>query len=412
MASQAALRDLFLKQHPHVRFGLGEWREYKEGIWEIVSELDVRNRVQTVVQSRNRLSNGLVTSVTELLRQRTHIADRLFDYNPHVLIFNNCCLDLTNYSVTPHTPEHYATQKLKFDYDPEAKSEAWTAAVESFPYIDVLQRFAGLALTTETKHEVALWLHGPPGGGKSTFIVGLEAMLGHRVCVLGLDDLSRSNFALSQIPGKTLAVSTEQPATFVKCAHKLNSLISGESIIIEEKFRPRFTIQPKVKILWAMNELPVIPSGAGAGLFRRVYPIYWPAIPESERRPEMKDEIARSGMAIVNWSLEGLKRLQKAKQFVIPAELITARDTYRELGDVTLAFIDECCEQEMTGEIDSTSLYDSYTKWCSRSGHHPLAINRFSSDLERLGFAKTRTKTGRYWQNLTLKSGPDNVVTH
>lgn len=411
MASQSTLRDLFLKQHPHVRFGLGEWREYKDGIWGVISELDVKNRVQTIAQSRIRLSSGIVTSIAELLKQRTHIPDQLFDFNPNILVFNNCCLDLTDYSVRPHAPEHYVTQKLQFDYDPEAQSEAWTEAVQSFPYVDVLQRFAGLALTTETKYEVALWLHGPPGGGKSTFIIGLESMLGHRVCVLGLDDLSRSNFALSQIPGKTLAVSTEQPAMFVKSAHKLNSLISGESIIIEEKFRPRFTIQPKAKYLWAMNELPIIPSGAGAGLFRRIFPIYWPAIAESDRKPEMKDEIARSGMAIVNWALEGLKRLQAARHFYIPPELVAARDAYREQGDVTLAFISECCEQE-AGEIDSSALYERYTKWCSQNGHHPLAINRFSTDLERLGFAKTRTKAGRYWQNLTLKSDLDNVVVH
>lgn len=408
MASQAALRDLFLKHHPNVRFGLGEWREYSEGIWGTVHELDVKNRVQTIVQGRTRLSSGVVSSVTELLKQRTLVPDQLFDYNPHILIFNNCCLDLLTYTVVPHSPIHYATQKLTFDYDPEAKSEAWIEAAQSFPYADVLQRFAGLALTTETKYEVALWLHGPPGGGKSTFIVGLESMLGHRVCVLGLDDLSRSNFALSQIPGKTLAVSTEQPAMFVRCAHKLNTLISGESIVIEEKFHPRFTIQPKAKFLWAMNDLPVIPSGAGAGLFRRIYPIYWPAL--TEQKPSIKDEIAKSGMAIVNWSLEGLKRLQAEGSFRIPPELVVARDAYREQGDVTYTFIAECCDRE--GEVNSVPLYDTYTKWCEQNGHRPLASNRFSTDLERLGFAKTRTNTGRYWQNLTLKSISDPETVH
>jgi putative DNA primase/helicase len=412
MASQAALRDAFLKKHPHVRFGLGEWREYKDGIWQAINELDVKNRIQTIVQSSNgtRLSSGIVTSIAELLKQRTHLPDRIFDYNPNILVFNNSCLDLLTYTAIPHSPEHYATQKLKFDYDPEARSEAWDAAAESFPHVDVLQRFAGLALTTETKYEVALWLHGPPGGGKSTFIAGIESMLGHRACVLGLDDLSRSNFALSQIPGKTLAISTEQPAIFVKCAHKLNSLISGESVVIEEKFQPRYTIQPRVKILWAMNELPVIPSGAGAGLFRRIYPILWPAIPETERKPEIKDEIMRSGMAIVNWSLEGLKRLQEAQRFDIPAELAGARDAYREQGDVTFSFVSDCCDEG--DEIESAVLYENYSTWCVKNGHHPLAANRFAVDLERLGFSRARKKTGQYWKNLTLKFDSDDSAVH
>src|ERR1700738_163076 len=412
MASQTALRDVFLGKHPYIKFGLGQWREYKDGIWEEVPELSVKNMVQTIVQASptTRMSSGVVTSITELLKQRTALPDRIFDFNPNILVFNNCCLDLTTYLSVAHAPSYYATQKLKFDYDPEAQSVAWDKAVTSFPCVDVLQRFAGLALPTETKYEVALWLHGPPGGGKSTFIIGLETMLGHRACVLGLDDLSRSNFALSQIPGKTLAVSTEQPAIFVKCAHKLNSLISGESITIEEKFMPRYTIQPKLKILWAMNELPVIPSGAGAGLFRRVYPIYWPAIPELERKPEMKDEIAHSGMAIVNWGLEGLKRLQAANRFEIPVELSQARDTYREMGDVTLTFITECCDHD--GETGSDDLYRRYSDWCDQNGHHALASNRFSVDLERLGFTRRRKNTGQYWPGLTLKVTLDNAVVH
>jgi putative DNA primase/helicase len=411
VASQSGLMDVFLKKHPYIRYGLGRWREYTTGAWPAVDDLYVKNCIQNVIRGASvKLSSSLVNSLADLLKQRTYIPTQLFDFNPNILTFSNCCLDLITFRPVTHSPEYYSTIKLDFDYDPTATSAAWNRAVKSFPFPDVLQEFAGLALTTETKYEVALWLYGPAGGGKSTFIVGLEAAVGPRACVLGLDEIDKSDFALAQIPGKTLAVSTEQPSQFVKCSSKLNKLISGESTNINQKFVPQFSILPKVKILWAMNELPTVPSGAGAGLFRRVFPVYWPAIPEGSREPDLKDEIARSGMAVTNWALEGLKRLKARNRFDFPEAMLVARNAYKEQSDNTLSFMDDCCDLEANAEVSSSTLYEEYTKWCVKNGHRPLASNRFAADLERLGHQKTRRSVGVFWLNLTLKLAfPDQL---
>lgn len=402
--SQAALRDNFLKKHPYIRYGLGEWRQYDGGVWESLPELVVKNHIQTIVQrSSTRLSNGVVTSISELVKQRTYIPDRLFDAKPHVLTFKDCCLDLTDYTITPHCPDHYSTTKMQFDYDPDARSPAWEKAAEGFPYREFLQDFSGLALTTETKYEIAVWLHGPPGGGKSTFIVGLEAMLGPKCSTLGLNEIAHSTFALSQIPGKTLLVSTEQPSHYVKCVSLLNALISGETTTINRKFRDSFQLTPRAKMLWAMNELPIIPS-AGSGLFRRVYPVYWPSLPEGERNPDIKEEIINSGMAVVNWALPGLKRL-RANGVNVPEELKAARQVYQSENDIMLCFVNECCERSTDLTAPSGELYDRYQHWCALNGHKkPLVIARFSMELERLGFIKMpRIASGVSWRGLHLK---------
>lgn len=409
MASQAALRDAFVKKHPNLRYGLNSWRQYEGGIWASVDIHVVNKYVQEIIP-RSDLTNSLVNAVVSLLESFRKIPSELFDWNSNVLTFKNCCLDLTTYKEVPHSSDYYATDRLNFDYDPTARSAAWDEVVKSFPYVDVLQRFAGLALTTETKYEVALWLYGPPGGGKSTFITGLEAMLGSRTCVLGLDEIGRSNFALSQIPGKTLAVSTEQPAGFVKCSHKLNALISGESVTIDQKFKPQFTILPKIKLLWAMNDLPMIPAGAGAGLFRRVYPIHWAGRSGTEMKPGLKEEIAHSGMAVVNWALEGLKRLRARAHFDIPPALMAARDAYREQSDMTLCFLNDCCDVDAKAEVEGSKLYEEYDKWATKNGHRPLASNRFAVDLQRLGYEKTRRSIGVFWFGIDLKQDFPEVI--
>lgn len=412
MASQLALRDSFLRKNPDIKYGLGEWRQYRGGIWETISELTVKSEVQEIMQrSGTKLSNGVVTSVTELLRQRTYIPDQLFDYNPNTLIFNNSCLDLITYKEIAHSPENYATTKLNYDYDPAAQSKAWDESLKRCPHTEFMQEFAGLCATPETKFELALWLHGPPGGGKSTFITGLETMLGPKCCTLGLDEIQKTSFGLSQIPGKTLAVSTEQPAHFVKCAATLNNMISGEHITINRKFRDAIRVAPRVKLLWAMNELPNIPSGSGAGLFRRVVPVYWPALDETERDPNIKEDVMHSGPAVMNWALVGLKRLRQRDRFVIPVELLEARNAYREESDLTLCFVNECYDRLDDEEVAALDLYENYTKWTTKNGHKPLASNRFAAEMLRLGFEKTRRSIGVFWSGLYLKPDfPDLLI--
>lgn len=407
------IRDLFIKQRKgDTCFGLGEWRRYEAGVWAAVPDLKIKKEIQEIaVRKGVGTTNGLVTSVFELLKAYLHVSDLLFDSNPHVLIFSDCVLDIPTNSTVPHSSAHYATSKLPFKYDPEAFSEDWNRYLQHLPYPEFLREFAGYALTPETKYELALWLWGPAGGGKSTYIEALCAMLGSKSCVLGLTEIERSQFALSQLPGKTLAVSTEQPARLVKTPHIINALISGELITYERKFVDPVTIRPHVKLLWGMNMLPTI-SMEGIGMFRRIIPVHIPAIPESDRDPKIKEGILRNPMAVVNWALPGWRRLEARGRFDVPAELITARDEYKQRNDLTSNFIDECCEKDDEYRVKTTAIYQKYKNWCSENGYRSVAIRNFTADLDRLGYVNVRPHNVSYYNGLELidDSVLDNVV--
>lgn len=408
-----AIRDCFIKQRKgDTCFGLGEWRRYKAGVWASVPDLKIKKEIQEIAVKKGvGTTNGLVTSVFELLKAYLHVSDLLFDSNPHVLIFDDCVLDIPANSTVPHSSAHYATSKLPFKYDPETRSDDWDRYLKHLPHSDFLCEFAGYSLTPETKYELALWLWGPAGGGKSTYIEALCAMLGSKSCVLGLSEIERSQFALSQLPGKTLAVSTEQPARLVKSPHIINALISGELITYERKFVDPVTIRPHVKLLWGMNMLPTI-GMEGIGMFRRVIPVHIPAIPESDRDPKIKEGILRNPMAVVNWALPGWRRLQARGKFEVPAELITARDEYKHRNDLTSNFIDECCEKDDQYRARTTVLYQKYKLWCAENGYRAVAIRNFTADLDRLGFVNVRPHNVSYYNGLDLADDSvlDNII--
>lgn len=387
-------------------FGLGNWQGLYNGVWSEIPELVVRRNLHaSMLEKLPMLTNSDVNSVFALLKARIHVDDARFDANPDLLAFDDGVLHISTGEFTEHSPDNYLTSKLPFPFDPAAQSSVWSDFLQQTvpDAADFLQEFAGYCLTTSTRYEVALWLHGPPGGGKSTFIEGLSAMLGHKACVLGLSDIETSHFGLINLPGKTLAISTEQPAMFMKSAHILNALISGEPINVDRKYHDMITVIPRCKIIWAMNELPRIDE-RGVGLFRRVKLIHFPAIPADQRDPKVKEAIAASGMAITNWALAGLARLQQRGCFEIPAALEEATENYRVSNDVTQLFVNDCCMPGLpSDQVQSSILYSVYFKWCNQNGHRPMSSTRFSDELIRLGLTKLKASVV-FWCGIRLKN--------
>lgn len=417
--SHIRLKSWHLQKYPYTAFSLGEWKRYRDGIWERVPEMQVRREVQEIAirYSSTQVTSSLVGSVYNLLQQHVFLPDDTFDSNVDLIYFHDCVLTISTGLTRPHDPKlDHATSKLPFHYYPQATSEAWSQALTMTEpeYLPFLQEFAGYCLTPSTQHETALWCWGEPGSAKSTFITGLESMLGARCCTLGLADIERSQFALAQIPGKTLAISTEQPSRFVKCSHVLNSLISGESLIWERKFVDPVTIRPMVKLVWAMNELPRIDS-SGVGLFRRVVPVPWRKVENPD--PEVKEGVKRSGQAIFNWAYEGLKRLNARGRFDIPAGLLSERETYRIQNDVPQIFLDENYERvdplDENGhynKILTSNVYFKYADWCRNTGHKPLSSTAFAGEMKRLGVERLKIEGYLYWIGIQEKLAQNHEV--
>jgi len=408
------LRDRLLESHPDLGFGIGEWRRYEGGIWPVVEELEVKDDVVQVLEEAKaqkiQPTRGLMQSVLEFARVRVAVPSRKWDSDPDLLILENGALNLSTRELLPHSRAHFATTKAPYSYDANARSVAWELVLSDViaenlgqAAVDFLQEFCGYCLTPDTKHEICLWLTGPRGGGRSTVLEGMRAMLGERAGVLSLSDVARSSFALTNIPGRTLLTATEQPAMFLRGGGLLNALVSGEAIQIDRKFRDPIEITPRAKICWGMNELPRIAS-ADDGLFRRCKILELPSIPPEERDPEVKENVKASGAAILNWALTGLSRLRERGHFQIPDTIESATDSFRKRNDISAMFVEEKCDKDPKFWEVSSYLYDMYKEWCEDTGHKPFSSTRMADEWKRLGFCYKRTKTCVRWEGVKLKN--------
>jgi putative DNA primase/helicase len=402
------LRDRFIDEDEDCSYGLGEWRHYGDGTWTAVPELTVKRNICRVIEAAKaegiKPTNSLLTSVTELTRVKVAIPDDVWDADPDILVCKNGALRISKRELRPHRREHYATSSVPYNYDPKRVPVVWNYFLShTIPAAAAfLQEFAGYALTTGMSHELALWLFGPPGSGKSTFLAGLQAMLGHRAGLLGLAEIERNRFALADLPGKTLVAASEQPSSYLASTNVLNAIISGEALQVERKYRDPVTVLPRCKIAWAMNELPRV-ADANSGLFRRVKVVKFPSLPANERDPEIKNDIEEEGAGILNWALEGLDRLRKRGRFEIPGEVEEATTQFREKNDVPALFVADRCVVEADAKEKASQLYSEYKHWCEDNGHRAQSSTRLSDDWIRIGFERYRAKGSTYYRGVRVR---------
>jgi putative DNA primase/helicase len=387
-----------------------QWMRYENGIWVNGREGEARQSVSEILKAAK--SEGIRPTKARLSSVFSWAAESplwkdpdLFDNDPDLLVCNNGTLHLPTRKLGPHSPKHYMTQKVHYNYDPSATADTFKYALSCVADKDTqqfLQEFAGYCLTTDTRHEIAVWFTGPPGSGKSTLVEGFQAMAGDMTTTLGLAQIENSRFALGDLQGKRLAISTEQPGAYMQATSILNAVISGEEVTIERKFQNPLIIRPVAKVLWAMNALPRV-QNAGDGLFRRVKIVKFPAIPKDDQDPAIKEAIRTEGAGILNWALEGLDQLRKRGGFNVSKGVKMQTAAFKMTADVPAAFIDDACDLDPQHSIQSSHLYQEYKNWAIKNGHKPQSITSIAEDWERLGLVKNRSAAGVFWDGIKLK---------
>lgn len=392
------------------------WRRYTAGAWESITEDEVARAAIGIVEDRDagKVRTALIKDVLQVLRWRT--ARRDWD-TADVLVLTNGTVDLDTLAFREHRPDDYATSRLPYAYDPTAACPSWDAFLSDRLAPDVsrmMRLFVGYALTRDTRHEMALWLLGDRGTGKSTFLETVAAAFGERADSLGLGDIERSQFALSRVPGKTLLTATEQPTGHPRALHVLNALISGEPISIEGKFRDAYTYRPAAKLIWAMNQPPSV-ADATSGLFRRIRVVVFPrlaVVPD----PSLKSRLADELPGVLLWALEGLRELRKRQAemhgvdavFDVPPSVDLATAEYEASQDTTRLFIDQACIVGPDKQCRPGDLYAYYRVWMARNGYGIKNSGNFYADLDRLGYTKGKTHGTRLRRGLF----PDPALAH
>jgi putative DNA primase/helicase len=140
------------------------------------------------------------------------------------------------------------------------------------------------------------------------------------------------------------------------------------------------------------------------GLVRRMlFIVFGETIGKDEKDVHLATKIIQKESAVVlNWILEGLKRLKENKGFSPCKSSDEFLEEFRRHIDSVVAFIEEKnyvpSTDESQGIVGRQALYDEYKMFCSSNGYkNHVHISKFKKRLEGMGFKGDKDRNGRYF---------------
>jgi phage/plasmid-associated DNA primase len=122
----------------------------------------------------------------------------------------------------------------------------------------------------------------------------------------------------------------------------------GDRITAEYKGQDKFEFTVSQKFLFATNEVPSIERADEAFYNRCLFVRFPDTVPESEQDKALQDKLREEKSGILNWMLEGLRRLMDQGQFSGEREVGGKKELCDAFGGVVDRFVHNCLE--VTGE--------------------------------------------------------------
>jgi P4 family phage/plasmid primase-like protien len=362
------------------------------------SSYGVNMRQEPVVPiRRDRIANIRVCLAARVLRPETKSLnqwDNITQDAHTTLSMWNGLLVLRQDGTTefiPHTPDYFSFVRLPYDYVPAAQCPLWLTFLDDVmlkrqDYVLLLQQWCGYLLRPDLRLQKFLLCVGEGANGKGVFFEVVQAVVGVENC--SQVPIARFNnpFALIHTLGKMVNLTTESAGLIEEEAETtLKSFTAGDRMTFERKFRDAVSDVPTAKIMVATNDLPRFNDRSQA-IWRRILLVpFDKVIPQEQQIETLADELKKELPGILNWALEGLRKLNAAGRFTIPEAGKTLLEQYRQDTNPARAFLLENYEATNNGEyIPCEDVYRLYRGWCDNKGYHPLGDRMFGKEVRRV----------------------------
>jgi putative DNA primase/helicase len=293
----------------------------------------------------------------------------------------NGLIKLSTMEFTEHTPELRTIMQLPVAYDPSADCPALKEFLKKVTFdecVPIIQEMFGYCLLNTMQYEKSFLLYGEGQNGKGTLIAVMQHFFGEaNTSNVALQTLSDNRFAAASLFGKMVNLHSDIPNRLIEDTSLFKELTSGDRIQAEEKHKAAFSFNNRAKLVFSANELPSSRDNSD-GFHRR-----WVIVPfpnkfnDRELRSNLFSDLEMSG--ILNWAIEGLKRLIKQGGFTESKIVREKVQDYREKSDSVYHFLRERCEIGGPNDtVKKQDLYNAYRSVCTDWGVHPVNQANFN----------------------------------
>lgn len=380
----------YMKSNHHIIRINNQLHMYQDGIY-ISGQADIEGEMIKHIPSLNRAKRKEVLDYLDIMiRENTPAAEA------HLIAFRNGVLDVMDDTFSPFTPNHIITNRIDWDYNPQAYDELTDKTLDKIACNDnnirlLLEEAVGMCMFRRNELGKAFILTGTGSNGKSTFLNMLKHMLGKRnISSLDLKKLS-DRFSTVMLFGKMANIGDDISDEFVVDSSMFKKIVTGETIDAEQKGQPKFEFEPFVKLFFSANNIPRMGKGRdSAAILRRLVIIPFEAKfspTDDDYVPFIGDKLKNqeSMEYFIQLGLKGLKRVLETRQFTSSEKIQKELDEYEESNNPVLGFIRECETEDFQIENNPTSnVYKRYTEYCIANNLNPMSNIEFSKQINKL----------------------------
>ena len=333
-----------------------------------------------------------------------------FNRNPYLVNVRNGLLDIRDMSFKEHTPSYLSTVQLNVEYNPQVdcpQFKKFLNEVLDCKLIPLVQEIVGYLLTTNTASQKAFVFWGPARTGKSTLLWVVEYLL------LGKKNVSNipwqeigDKFKTAELLGKLANVFSDLPSKSIDDTGIFKVVTGEDYLMAEKKNKNPFKFKPFARLVFSCNELPRNYVDRTEGFYRRLIIVpFSRQIEKSKIDKALKYKFQREKEGILNWALEGLKRLYENNFEFSENELTDGvKKEYKRENNNVISFVEECCELDGLFSCSRIEIYEAYKEFCVEAGLKTLSQIKFNKELEG-NFNITRSRSGklRSWNGVRIK---------
>ncbi|WEV23194.1 DNA primase family protein [Clostridium perfringens] len=333
-----------------------------------------------------------------------------FNRNPYLVNVRNGLLDIRDMSFKEHTPSYLSTVQLNVEYNPQVdcpQFKKFLNEVLDCKLIPLVQEIVGYLLTTNTASQKAFVFWGPARTGKSTLLWVVEYLL------LGKKNVSNipwqeigDKFKTAELLGKLANVFSDLPSKSIDDTGIFKVVTGEDYLMAEKKNKNPFKFKPFARLVFSCNELPRNYVDRTEGFYRRLIIVpFNRQIEKSKIDKALKYKFQREKEGILNWALEGLKRLYENNFEFSENELTDGvKKEYKRENNNIISFVEECCELDGLFSCSRIELYEAYKEFCVEAGLKALSQIKFNKELEgNFNITRSRNRKLRSWNGVRIK---------
>lgn len=409
---------------PLVRCYHGQWIKYEGGVYVTCDKEEFRGSIYQFVDGKlypktdsgggvtltaYRPTRAKVSDIIDALSQWCPVAQdpptwllKMDLPNPCDLIaFKNGLLDVNAYvngevKFYDPTPALFSFNALPYEFDEDNWSIRWEHFYQEIfngdeDKIELLAQWFGYNCVPDMSYEKLMLCTGRPRSGKGTVLNTLAAMLGHKQCVSTSFQTLCTEFGYQPLMGKLAVLLSDAKVPREREAkaalEKILQVVGGDPIGVRRmhiSFLPQIFLTCRFTI--AMNDLPALPDHANAlepKLNVLLFENSYAGKEDLGLKRELVEEAKQGKM--INFALQGLRSLRKAKRFAIPESSVDVINQLREITTPVTAFLSEFCEIEPIGtppkdnyHVLGDYMYEVWSRWSVEAGRKPHTKAQFT----------------------------------